>query len=91
MTPLFRPQLLQKGDGSLHIQLSLGELMAELPVPKKYEDPKAEGFKEFFETTVREMTKGLKALHKDNKAERKRRNGFNQKRADRGTDPETTA
>lgn len=85
-TPLFRPQILQKGDGSLHLQLSLGELCAELPVPEKYKDPQSEGWMEFYKTATSEMMRGLKVLHKNNqvklKQERKLRNGYQNKRAD---------
>lgn len=93
ITPLFRSQLLQKGDGSLHITMSLGELNAQLPVPEKYMDPAAVGFTEFYKLAIAEMTKGLKKLHKEEmiklKREKKFRNGYQNKRADRRGDSTT--
>lgn len=90
-TPLWKPLLLKKGDGSLHLQLSLGGLQAEVPIPEKYLDPTSLGWDNFYNLAVNEMMKGLKHLHKENehikKMERKRRNGFKNKRADNPRTP----
>lgn len=83
MIPLFKPMLLQKGDGSLVIELSLSDLRAELPVPEKYMDPKAEGFRDFYNMAIQEMMKGLRKLHQDKirKLRRKEKHGHQSKRA----------
>ncbi len=78
---LFRPQLLKKGDGSLHIQVSLGEFSAELPVPEKFTNPETPGFVEFYHEAVKTMTEGLKELHRNHM--KGQRNGYKEKRANR--------
>lgn len=69
------------------LQLWLGNLSAELVLPKKYESPEAEGFREFIEQMVTEMKRGLRAQHADNikRIERKAKNEGKKRRKNLGT------